>query len=165
MQVHSPGQEGSTAVDYNQPRTSVKPSQWSDMFAWSQKILKDNTHPVTVCSPCCHLIKDTKVFLFCLCSLRNYHWHIGLTERLEHSNKVRKTRKSRQRAAGSLQIRDGNTSFLAIPVSLSVCSRLLMNLTLLHVTTSGLHDMHWCVEIILVMLGRRCAVMQNTNNL
>lgn len=27
--------------------------------AW--KILKDKTHPATVCSPCCNLIKDTKI--------------------------------------------------------------------------------------------------------
>ena len=48
-------------------RTSVVPStehqwhQWSEMSAQRPKILKDNTHPDTVCSPCCHLTTDTQV--------------------------------------------------------------------------------------------------------
>ena len=54
-----------------------------------------------------------------------------------------KTRKSRRRAAGSLQIWDTNTPFLPSPVSLSVCSPLLM---------SPLRDVHWLVGMSLVML-------------
>ena len=49
------------------PRTSLVPStehqwhQWSEMSAQSTNILKDNIHPDTVCSPCCHLTTDTQV--------------------------------------------------------------------------------------------------------
>ena len=46
--------------------------------------------------------------------------HFGLVKRPEQQQ-IEKIRRSRQRASGSLQIRDANTPFLPVPVSLSVC--------------------------------------------
>ena len=48
----------------------------------------------------------------------------------------RMKRESRQRAAGSLLIRDTNTPFLLIPASLSVC---------FHHAMSAVQDMHLCI--------------------
>ena len=67
MVHHGPGQQGSTDGDENHPEhrwnhlQSINDINGVRPLHRAQRILKDNTYPVTVCSPCCHLTEDTQV--------------------------------------------------------------------------------------------------------
>ena len=70
--------------------------------------------------------------------------HVWLVKCPEQQSE--KIRKSRQRAAGSLQMRDTNILFLPVPVSLPVCFLFLCLLTSLsRLATSAAHDVHWSI--------------------
>ena len=84
-------------------------------------------------------------------------WRNFMLVKRPEQQQSEKIRKSRQRAAGSLQIRDINTPFLPVPVSLSVCFRILMSFTWIRLTTSATHHVHrfwegdvqWCIMKII----------------